>query len=116
MTSAVATTDNVPWPAPVTISPERAISGEPSASTFVLYTGSGTEAGLWKVAPGEFTTKLNGYREFIHVVEGQGQLIADAGQEIDLRPGTVVALPEGWSGRWKVQTELIKSYSIVRTR
>ncbi|MGO4588835.1 cupin domain-containing protein [Paenarthrobacter sp. 2TAF44] len=116
MTTAVTTTDDIQWPAPVAISPERVISGEPAASTLVLYSDPTTDSGLWKVAPGEFTTKLTGYREFIHIIEGHGQLIEDTGQEIELRTGTVVALPEGWTGRWKVQRELVKSYSIVRTK
>lgn len=116
MNPAVATTDDIQWPDLVAISPERVLSGEPSASTLVLYTDYGTDAGLWKVTPGEFTTTLNGYREFIHIIGGHGQLIDDQGQEINLQAGTVVALPEGWTGRWKVHTELIKSYSIVRTK
>ena len=113
MTSAVATTAAVPWPGPVAISPERVISGSPSASTYVLYRDSRTEAGLWKVGPGEFTTRLTGYREFIHIVEGAGQLIHDDGDTIELSAGTVVALPEGWSGRWRITAPLVKSYSIV---
>lgn len=113
MTSAVATTSTVPWPEPIAISPERVISGSPSASTFILYPDSRTEAGLWKVEPGEFTTRLAGYREFIHIVEGAGQLIHDEGDTIDLHAGTVVALPEGWAGRWRITESLVKSYSIV---
>ncbi|MGO4806451.1 cupin domain-containing protein [Arthrobacter sp. 2MCAF15] len=113
MTNVVATIATVQWPKKVAISPERVISGSPSASTFVLYRDSRTEAGLWKVEPGEFTTRLTGYREFIHIVEGAGQLIHDDGETIDLRAGTVVALPEGWAGRWRITAPLVKSYSIV---
>ncbi|BCW05762.1 cupin domain-containing protein [Arthrobacter sp. NtRootA1] len=116
MNAAVATTDDIQWPEQVPISPERVLSGAPSASTLVLYGDPGTEAGLWKVTPGEFTTKLTGYREFIHIVDGQGQPIDDQGHETNLRAGTIVALPEGWAGRWSVQTELVKSYSIVRAQ
>lgn len=113
MTNAVATIATVQWPKKVAISPERVVSGEPSASTLVLHRDSRTEAGLWKVEPGEFTTRLTGYSEFIHIVDGEGQLVNDDGHTIDLRAGTVVALPEGWAGRWRITESLVKSYSIV---
>lgn len=116
MTNAVAKIATVEWPKKVAIGRERVVSGEPAASTFVLHRDARTEAGLWKVEPGEFTTRLTGYSEFIHIVEGVGQLIHDDGHSIELRAGTVVALPEGWTGRWRVSTTLVKSYSIVHER
>lgn len=113
MTSTVATIATVQWPKKVDISPDRVVSGEPSASTLVLHRDSRTEADLWKVEPGEFTTRLTGYSGFIHIVDRVGQLIHDDGHSIELRAGTVVALPEGWTGRWRISTTLVKSYSIV---
>ena len=115
MNEVMAIIESVHWPDAMTISPDRVISGRPSASTLVLDKDARSEHGLWKVEPGEFTTRLDGYREFIHIVEGRGQLIHEDGPALDLRPGVVIVLPEGWAGRWLVETTLVKSYSIIRT-
>ncbi|MFE4079160.1 cupin domain-containing protein [Paenarthrobacter sp. YIM B13468] len=115
--SAVTTTviGSARWPHPEPISPERVISGQPMASTLVLDDEGSSQSGLWKVEPGEFTTKLIGYKEFIHVISGQAKLVHDSGEVYSLGPGVVLALPEGWSGRWLIETTLVKSYTIVRS-
>jgi uncharacterized cupin superfamily protein len=80
----------------------------------VLFTDGKTELGLWRVSPGEFSTVHQGYEEFISVLEGEGELIHDDGSRITLKPGTVLILENGWSGRWSIKSTLVKSYAIVR--
>ncbi|MEV4954083.1 cupin domain-containing protein [Paenarthrobacter nitroguajacolicus] len=114
--SAVATTIGAAqWPMPNPVSPERVISGQPATSTLVLNDSVRAQSGLWKVSPGEFTTKLTGYQEFIHIVDGQGKLVRDDGETIILQPGVVVSLPEGWAGRWLIEATLVKVYTMVRS-
>ncbi|WP_314196255.1 hypothetical protein [uncultured Arthrobacter sp.] len=55
----------ISWPAPVPISAERVITGEPVASTLVLEETPTHQLGLWQVSPGEFVTDHAGYVEYI---------------------------------------------------
>ncbi|AOY74091.1 hypothetical protein ARZXY2_4592 (plasmid) [Arthrobacter sp. ZXY-2] len=48
------------------------------------------------------------------MLEGEGELIHDDGSRITLKPGTVLILENGWSGRWSIKSTLVKSYAIVR--
>lgn len=112
--STVLHASSIHWPKPVSITSERVIQGTPAASTHVLFTDGKTELGLWRVSPGEFSTVHQGYEEFISVLEGEGELIHDDGSRITLKPGTVLILENGWSGRWSIKSILVKSYAIVR--
>lgn len=112
--STVLHASSTHWPKPVPVASERVIQGTPAASTLVLSTDGKTELGLWRVSPGEFTTVHQGYEEFITVAEGEGELIHDDGSRITLKPGTVLILENGWSGRWSIKSTLVKSYATVR--
>lgn len=111
--SAVLHASSLQWPQATPIAVERIITGNPAASTQVMFTDGRTELGLWRVSPGEFTTVHDGYEEFIHIVEGEGELIHDDGTVITLRPGGVLLLEDGWRGRWIIRRTLVKSYATV---
>lgn len=104
---------SVDWPAQVAISEERVLNGEPSASTLVLEQTDAYELGLWRITPGEFTTRHDGYLEYITVIDGAGQLIDDNGTVTALRPGTTVMMQPGWHGRWVVTETLTKAYAVL---
>lgn len=114
--STVLDASEVEWPAATAIADDRLIEGRPEASTKVLFTDGTTELGLWRVSAGEFTTVHNGYEEFIHIVEGEGELIHDDGTAIALRSGVVILLEDGWHGRWVIRRTLVKSYATVASR
>jgi len=106
---------SISWPADQRIAEHRVLSGTPGASTVVMHRDPNSELGLWRVSPGEFTTIHSGYTEFISISSGRGQLIHDDGTVLELGPGTVAVLNDGWSGRWVIERTLIKSYAIVPT-
>lgn len=109
------TLDTVSWSAAEPIAVDRVHSGAPEASTAVLHEDDRSQVGFWRVTAGEFTTRHQGYVEFITVLEGRGALVHEDGTRIELGPGTVTVLPDGWAGRWEVNEALTKSYAVVPT-
>lgn len=105
--------ESVTWPADEAIATHRVLNGAPVASTLTLHDDSESELGMWRVTEGEFTTLHQGYTEFITILQGSGKLIHDDGTVLDLAPGTVAVLKDGWSGRWVIEEALTKSYAIV---
>ncbi|MER7395321.1 cupin domain-containing protein [Streptomyces sp. NPDC000151] len=68
------------------------------------------EAGLWQCTPGSWPLRDIPYTEFVHMLHGHS-LITDAdGRTTELRPGDVLVLPRGWSGRWEVVETTRKLY------
>lgn len=114
--SIVIDTSDILWPAAEAIAEDRIIDGAPQASTAVLFRDGTTELGLWRVSAGEFTTHHDGYEEFIHVIEGEGDLVHVDGTVIALHPGVVILLEDGWHGRWVIRRTLVKSYATVASR
>lgn len=115
ITASRADYGSVAWPQPVPIAPERVIHGAPAAETVILQDSLGHQLGLWRVSAGEFTTDHPDYVEYIHIVEGTGQLIDDQGTVTDLTAGTTVLMPAGWKGRWLVTERITKVYTIIST-
>ncbi|SJM64506.1 cupin domain-containing protein [Gulosibacter sp. 10] len=114
MTTAIALSLNdVEWPAAEAIASDRVRSGSPEASTLVLHEGSGRQVGLWTVSPGEFTTDHTGYVEYVHIIQGRGRLVDEAGNAIELRPGITVLMESGWKGRWVVEEQITKSFTVL---
>lgn len=101
------------WPAAVRV-PDP-IEGEPSTRTLTLVDDKGTQAGTWQCTPGAFRSDHSGYVEFMHIVDGNAQLIGDDGTTVDLEAGMVLVIPDGWSGTWDVSRTLTKSFTISRS-
>lgn len=114
MTAYINGTD-VDWPQPQEIPTDRVITGAPAAQTLVTASTATGESGLWRVTEGEFTTVHDGYVEFIHIVEGEGDLVHDDGTVWPLTPGTTITMVDGWRGRWVIRRPLVKTYAILRT-
>lgn len=112
MTTAL-NTGKVEWPLPEAIPAERVREGKPEAQTLVIRADDRSEVGLWRCTPGEFLTTRDGYSEFIHIISGGGQLISDDGTTIQLGPGVIISLEDGWSGRWVITETVSKSYAVV---
>jgi len=86
-----------------------------SNRTLTLVDDKGTQAGTWQCTPGAFRSDHSGYVEFMHIVDGNAQLIGDDGTTVDLEAGMVLVIPDGWSGTWDVSRTLTKSFTISRS-
>lgn len=104
--------DAIEWPNYDPVSPERVTRGQPSTST-VTFDSPENRMGLWRVTPGAFTTDHAGYIEFVHIISGSGRLVGDDGTVRELRAGTTSIMPEGWKGRWEVDSTLTKVFTIA---
>lgn len=103
------------WPFAQPVEANRVLAGNPATSSITLYKDDRAHAGYWRATPGEFTTAHHGHIEFITILEGSGRLIKDNGEITDLSPGVLAVFDEGWTGRWVIDTELVKSFSIIPT-
>jgi len=112
MTLALTLAD-AQWPAAEAIPADRVLSGSPEAKTLVLRSDERSETGLWQCSPGTFSTIRDGYSEFIHIISGSGELISDDGTTYVLKPGLIISLDDGWSGRWVITETVTKSYAVV---
>lgn len=101
------------WPAPQPVETNRILAGTPETSTITLHKDGRSSAGLWRVSPGEFITARRGKTEFITIIEGTGQLVRDNGEVLELSPGIFAVMEDGWTGRWVINTDLVKSFVVV---
>lgn len=116
MTALTATrvaASSIDWPEPVAIADDRVLAGSPVARTLVLHDEPTHQMGMWNITAGEFTTDHVGYLEFIHIIDGKGQLIAEDGTTTDLESGVTVLMQPGWKGRWSVLDTITKVYTIA---
>lgn len=70
------------------------------------------EAGVWVCTPGSWRLTL-ARDELCHFVSGRAAYTSDEGEVIDIRPGTVVHFPGGWTGAVVVY-ETMRSVYMLR--
>jgi len=85
-------------------------------SLVTSWTGpDGSLVGVWECSPGTFTTQKNGVFETSQVISGRATVTSDDGTVQEISVGSMVVLPDGWSGKWEVHETIRKSYTIVPT-
>lgn len=72
-----------------------------------------TEVGVWECGPGEFTADRRGNTEICHIITGSGTVVGDDGVSTEVGPGSLLVLPKGWCGTWKVRETIRKSYVTI---
>jgi len=90
-------------------------AGEPYESWLVISDDGQVELGIWEVTPGSFRGSCVGYYEQMHFVAGAGSITDADGLVTHIRPGVVMLCPDGWSGTWKVEETIRKTYAVVKT-
>jgi len=70
------------------------------------------ETGVWECTPGRFTATRDGYDEVATILLGTATVVDANGVTTELRPGSVLVTPAGWSGTWTVHESLRKVYAI----
>lgn len=70
------------------------------------------ETGVWECTPGRFTATRDGYDEVATILSGTATVVDANGVTTELRPGSVLVTPAGWSGTWTVHEPLRKVYTI----
>jgi uncharacterized cupin superfamily protein len=92
------------------------VEGEPYESWHVISDDGRVELGVWEVTPGAFRGETDGIYEQMHFVAGRGTITAADGVVTEIKPGVVMLCPDGWSGTWRVEETVRKTYAIVKTQ
>jgi hypothetical protein len=88
-------------------------SGQPMTATRVLHDAPPIQVGVWECTPGGWSIENRPNTEIVHILGGVARITDADGAVRDLRPGSVVVLPRGWSGRWDITQTVRKLYVTI---
>jgi uncharacterized cupin superfamily protein len=86
-----------------TLPAAAAAPGSPAATDTVIFDGPDGRCGIRSRHPGRYPWASGQHGFFAFVLAGDGFLAGDDGTRHDLTPGSVIALPSGWSGTWDIR-------------
>jgi uncharacterized cupin superfamily protein len=66
--------------------------------------------GIWQASPGSFRGARVDALEVCYIISGSATIVSDDGQETRVEPGSLFALPIGWTGTWHVHSTIRKAY------
>lgn len=91
-----------------------AISGASQSSGRLVHKGPGNrpEIGIWVCTPGRWRLAIP-RDEFCHFVAGRATYRSNAGEVIEITPGTAVLFPAGWAGECTVHETLRNTYYLT---
>ena len=91
------------------------LEGKSQSSGRLLHKGpeNRPESGLWVCTPGRWRLSIP-RDELCYFVAGRAVYRRDAGETIDVRPGTLVLFPAGWTGECTVRETLRNTYMLTR--
>ena len=94
--------------------PERVLSGNPSAQTWILDQASaGTiHTGIWEATPGETRAIKGDTFEFCHILSGLVEVTEDGGAPVRYGAGQSFLLKPGFVGVWKTIETVRKIFVI----
>ena len=82
-----------PWPT------EAVLEGESKHRRFVFFRGD-IVVEVYEAVPAKFQI-VAPYDEFIHILEGDLELVGEDGETHQYAAGDWVMLPKGWKGTWE---------------
>ena len=80
-----------------------AAPGPPAATGTVVFDGPDGRCDIRSGEPGQYPWASGEHGFFAYVLAGDGSLADHDGTRHELTPGSVVALPAGWSGTWDIR-------------
>ena len=93
----------------------NATAGEPVESEVELFNDGRVELGVWECTPGEFPSVKEGITEQMFFLAGDATMVGDDGTTYQIRRGSLIVTPDGWSGRWIIRQTVRKIYTIWQT-
>ena len=102
---------------PKAAAPKRPISGDARFNGMKVFEGRGgkVRAGVWESTSGMFRADTTGYIEYGHIVEGDCRIVDPDGTVHTLNVGDPFIMPEGYKGRWEIDTFVKKVYMVAET-
>jgi uncharacterized cupin superfamily protein len=108
-------TDANTMPLPPRVPKPTSIDGQIESSESIWKSVDGVvETGVWECTAGTFTATRDGYDEVAIILSGTATVTSDAGDTVDLGPGSTLVTPAGWTGTWIVHEPVRKVY-VLRT-
>jgi uncharacterized protein len=95
---------------------QGATEGDPVESAWELSNDGRTSIGIWECTPGRFPVKRDGSHSFMYVLSGEATVRGTEGDQHELRPGSVLVEPDGWTGEWEIRSTIRKVSVVTRTR
>jgi uncharacterized cupin superfamily protein len=83
-----------------------AAPGSPADTDAVIFDGPDGRCDIRSREPGQYAWVPDEHGFFAFVLAGDGFLVEDEGTRRELTPGSVIALPSGWSGAWDIRSTL----------
>jgi uncharacterized cupin superfamily protein len=77
--------------------------GSPTAADTVIFDGPDGRCDVRSREPGQYPWAGDEHGFFVFVLAGDGFLAGSDGARHELTPGSVIALPSGWSGTWDIR-------------
>ena len=77
--------------------------GSPAATDAVVFDGPDGRCDISSREPGQYPWADGEHGFFAFVLAGDGLLAGNDGARHELTPGSVIALPGGWSGTWDIR-------------
>jgi uncharacterized cupin superfamily protein len=83
-----------------------AAPGSPADADTVIFDGPDGRCDIRSREPGQYLSPPDEHGFFAFVLAGDGFLVDADGTRRELTPGSVIALPSGWSGTWDIRSTL----------
>ena len=80
--------------------------GSPADTDAVIFDGPDGRCDIRSREPGQYSWAADEHGFFAFVLDGDGFLVEGDGTRLELTPGSVIALPSGWSGTWGIRRSL----------
>lgn len=103
------------WSTFAPLTRDRVLESSPSSRIMMAGGNERYAFGLWEVTEGRFTTAHHGDDEIIRILRGSGVLRSNDGTVIELSPGAMFVMEDGFQGEWEIFETLQKSYVQVFT-
>lgn len=91
------------------------LAGGPVESVHEWHNDGQARTGVWECTPGSFESARDGDTEVMHFVAGEATITSADGTSCEIRPGSVIVAPDGWSGVWDIRQTVRKVYTIWNT-
>lgn len=66
--------------------------------------------GVWECTPGSYHSAKVGYSELMVILGGHATITPTGGEPLDLRDGSAIVTPDGWTGTWDVHDTIRKVF------
>jgi uncharacterized cupin superfamily protein len=86
--------------------PSAAAPGSPADADTVIFDGPDGRCDMRSREPGHYPSPPSEHGFFAFVLAGDGFVVGADGTRHEFAPGSVIALPSGWSGTWDIRRTL----------